>query len=98
MEVRPGRADWMGAARAWFRSSGAAAGRALLLACALAALLAGPARAAGTFIDGDDADTAAIPVPAAGKGLLVVALGDSVASGEGNPDHGHWRSRQCHRS
>jgi lysophospholipase L1-like esterase len=30
---------------------------------------------------------------------LVVALGDSVASGEGNPDKdGGWRSARCHRS
>jgi lysophospholipase L1-like esterase len=36
-------------------------------------------------------------------GLLVVAVGDSVASGEGNPDvasklHAQWQSAQCHRS
>jgi lysophospholipase L1-like esterase len=30
---------------------------------------------------------------------LIVSLGDSVASGEGNPDRdGEWRSRRCHRS
>jgi len=34
--------------------------------------------------------------------LLIVGLGDSTASGEGNPDHGvafvRWQDRRCHRS
>ena len=53
---------------------------------------------------------AATRAGAAGKGqvnvtirdLLVVGLGDSTASGEGNPDHGvavvRWQDRRCHRS
>jgi lysophospholipase L1-like esterase len=36
------------------------------------------------------------------RDLLVVGLGDSTASGEGNPDHGiapvRWQDRRCHRS
>jgi lysophospholipase L1-like esterase len=36
------------------------------------------------------------------RDLLVVGLGDSVASGEGNPDQGitrvRWQDRRCHRS
>src|SRR6478672_11439489 len=36
------------------------------------------------------------------RDLLVVSLGDSVASGEGNPDPGrigfHWLEQRCHRS
>jgi hypothetical protein len=39
------------------------------------------------------------------RDILIVSLGDSVASGEGNPDHvafggqsGGWDNRQCHRS
>jgi lysophospholipase L1-like esterase len=37
------------------------------------------------------------------EGWLIVALGDSVASGEGVPDKGsvlkaHWQDRRCHRS
>jgi len=36
------------------------------------------------------------------RNFLVVALGDSVASGEGNPDipggHAQWQDRRCHRS
>jgi lysophospholipase L1-like esterase len=43
--------------------------------------------------------TAEIPV----RGRLIVAIGDSIASGEGVPDipsfsHAKWQSRQCHRS
>ena len=34
--------------------------------------------------------------------VLIVGLGDSTASGEGNPDHGiatvRWQDRRCHRS
>lgn len=46
---------------------------------------------------GDDGETD--PDPAGDH--LVVSLGDSVASGEGNPDGRdpvHWQSRRCHRS
>jgi hypothetical protein len=39
------------------------------------------------------------------RDIVVVSMGDSLASGEGNPDHvslgvgpGGWKSRQCHRS
>jgi lysophospholipase L1-like esterase len=36
------------------------------------------------------------------RDLLIVGLGDSTASGEGNPDHGvtsvRWQDRRCHRS
>jgi hypothetical protein len=36
------------------------------------------------------------------RDLLIIGLGDSTASGEGNPDHGigvvRWQDRRCHRS
>jgi lysophospholipase L1-like esterase len=79
----------------WWRSHTVAA---LAVALALGAPSASPASVENHFVDGDDADSARIRVPARGEGLFVVALGDSVASGEGNPDHGHWRSKRCHRS
>jgi lysophospholipase L1-like esterase len=46
--------------------------------------------------------TATGQVTLAIRDLLVVGLGDSTASGEGNPDHGvaavRWQDRRCHRS
>jgi hypothetical protein len=51
-------------------------------------------------------DSATVTEPVVIKGLLIVTIGDSVASGEGVPDihggigfaHTAWQSRQCHRS
>jgi lysophospholipase L1-like esterase len=48
-------------------------------------------------------DSITVTQPVLIKGLLIVAIGDSVASGEGVPDlpggiHARWQSRQCHRS
>jgi lysophospholipase L1-like esterase len=48
-------------------------------------------------------DSTTVTQPVLIKGLLIVAIGDSVASGEGVPDipggvHARWQSRQCHRS
>jgi hypothetical protein len=42
---------------------------------------------------------AAVPVTVRVRDLLIVSLGDSVASGEGNIDRaGHWNDERCHRS
>lgn len=43
------------------------------------------------------------PAPVSARDLLIVSIGDSAASGEGNPDgpslvHPHWLERRCHRS
>ena len=45
------------------------------------------------------APAAAVPVTVRVRDLLIVSLGDSVASGEGNIDRpGHWNDQRCHRS
>jgi lysophospholipase L1-like esterase len=45
------------------------------------------------------APAAAVPVTVRVRDLLIVSLGDSVASGEGNADRtGRWNDRRCHRS
>ncbi|MDH3725598.1 MAG: GDSL-type esterase/lipase family protein, partial [Thermoleophilia bacterium] len=61
-------------------------------------------------IRGDDGEVVAgsDTQPARVRDFLIVSLGDSVASGEGNPDQGRlrtlfgdetvWQDRQCHRS
>jgi lysophospholipase L1-like esterase len=66
------------------------------IACSLAAA-SGSASAATSnrFVD-DETDVANLDVPR--DRLLVVSLGDSVASGEGNPGTGEWASARCHRS
>ena len=50
-------------------------------------------------LDGDQGDEQA-EIDLDAHDLLVVSLGDSVASGEGNPDGPgiHWLEKRCHRS
>jgi hypothetical protein len=93
----PARPSCPASAYAW-TIDGASAGASRLRACVFRLAFPSLGQHLATVAP-SGAPAAAVPVTVRVRDLLIVSLGDSVASGEGNIDRpGHWNDPRCHRS